>query len=99
MSEKNLVLVYTAEGKLVADTIRLLLESFGISAVLIQESAGAAYGFTVGPMGEVQVYVPPEKADEALELLKAMDEGHMEMPDNENNKSYDPSLKPSDNKS
>ena len=76
--------------------IRLMLESFGISAVLFQESAGAAYGFTVGPMGEVQVLVPPEKAAEALELLKAMDEGRMETPDNENNIGNDTPLDPAD---
>jgi hypothetical protein len=99
MTEKNLVRVYTTEGKLIAESIRLMLESFGISAVLIQESIGATYGFTVGPMGEVHVYVPAEKESEARELLKAMDEGSMETPDNGDNKSYDSSLKPYDEKS
>jgi hypothetical protein len=98
MSE-NLVRVYTTEGKLMAESIRIMLESFGIPAVLIQESIGATYGLTVGPMGAVHVYVPAEKEIEARELLKAMDEGSMETPDTENNKSYDTSLKSDNDKS
>ena len=48
MDDTGFVSVYTAEGKLAAEIIRLMLELFGIQAVLFQESVGAAYGLTVG---------------------------------------------------
>lgn len=68
------VLVYTADGPLSGEVVRILLESANIPVLLARESAGAVYGLTVGVMGEVKVYVPFDRADEALELIRTMDE-------------------------
>lgn len=78
MDDKNWVAVYSAQGRLSAEMVRILLESFAIPAILSQESVGATYGFTIGDLGEVDILVQASKADEAAEILRAMDEGNLE---------------------
>jgi hypothetical protein len=80
MDDPNFVSVYTVVGRLSAEIIRLMLESFGIQATLYQESVGATYGLTVAPVGEVQIVVPVSQEIEALELLHAMEKGELELP-------------------
>ncbi len=43
--------------------------------MISQESVGRVFGMTSGPLGEVNVLVPEEKTDEALELLASMERG------------------------
>lgn len=81
MSETKFVHVYTAEGHLAGEMVKLLLESFNIQAVLVQESAGATYGLTVGTLGESIILVPEEQAGDAIEILRSMEEGKLEQPD------------------
>ena len=83
----NLVVVYTAAGQPEANLIKSLLEAAGIPAMSSQEGAGAAYGLTVGPMGEAQILVREEDAAEARELLAAMEQGE---PDEEEDESSIP---------
>jgi len=59
------------------------LESFGITAYTNQESAGTVYGLTVGPLGEVEVIVPPEQVDDARKIIAEMKAGNLEVKDNE----------------
>jgi hypothetical protein len=74
--------VYRAINQFDAESIRLFLESFQIPVELIGESAGKAIGLGVGPMGEVSVYVPGDRADEAFDLIKRLDKGEFELPTN-----------------
>ena len=74
--------VYTANGMLEAETVKILLESFGIPAFTNQESAGATYGLTVGPLGEVDVMVPEKHLIEAKKIIKEMEAGNLEVKDN-----------------
>lgn len=76
MSER-MVSVYTANGRLHAETVRLFLEANGIAAEILQESAGSTYGLTVGPLGEVDIYVPEHQVEEAERLLEAMENGEL----------------------
>ena len=78
MSEMKFVPVYSAEGKLAADMVRLMLESFGIHAVTEQESIGATYGIVIGPLGQVDVLVPENQVADAVEILASMDRGELE---------------------
>ena len=78
MSNVEYVEVYTANGQLEADMIRLMLEAKGLHVITRQESAGAVYGLTVGPMGEVSILVPKIEATEAAVLLQAMEDGKLE---------------------
>lgn len=75
---KEFVPVYTANGQLAGEMIRLFLESVNIPAMLSRESAGATYGLTVGPLGIVQVLVPTAYAKEAIRILQDMDDGKLE---------------------
>jgi len=78
--------VYIANGMLEAESVRILLESFGIPAFVNQESAGTTYGLTVGSLGEVEVIVPLSKVDEAKKVIAEMNNGKLdnEFLDNEN---------------
>jgi len=70
--------VYVAEGMLQAESIKIMLESFGITAFVNQESAGTTYGLTVGFLGEVEVIVPLNQVDEAKKIIADMEAGNLE---------------------
>jgi hypothetical protein len=70
--------VYIANGYLEAESIKIFLESFGIPAYTNQESAGLAYGFTVGQLGEVEILVPLDKVEEAKKVIEDMKTGKLE---------------------
>jgi hypothetical protein len=74
---QRLVVVYTAAGPGLAEIIRGALVAAGIPAQTSREGAGAAYGFTVGPLGMVDVLVPEEHAARAEELLAAIRRGDL----------------------
>jgi hypothetical protein len=61
----HLLVVFTAVGPGQADIIKSALVAAGIPAATSREGAGAAYGFTVGPMGMVDILVPEEHAARA----------------------------------
>ena len=71
--------VYIANGKLEAESVKILLESFGIPAFINQESAGTVYGLTVGPLGEVEVVVPLDRVEEAKEIIEDLRSGKLEV--------------------
>lgn len=78
--------VFVANGMLEAESVKILLESFGIPAFTNQESAGTVYGLTVGPLGEVEVVVPIDKVKEAKQVIEDMKSGKLEMPDQDDAK-------------
>lgn len=78
MDNFDYVEVYSANGQLEADMIRLMLEAKGLHVLTRQESAGAVYGLTIGPLGEVSILVPETEATEAAVLLQAMEDGKLE---------------------
>jgi hypothetical protein len=81
MFSDDYIPVYLTTSPLEAESIRILLESFGIKAKLSQESAGAAIGLTVGPLGETLVLVKNIDEEAAKEILKSMDDGMLEAKD------------------
>ena len=74
----ELVTVYQAEGQLEAEMIKSFLEAQGIDVVINQESIGRTYGLSVGTLGMVEVLVPKSQAEDAEQLLKAMENGEFE---------------------
>lgn len=80
-SDQDLVEVYQVAGALMAESIRLLLVSFGIDALTLQESAGRVYGVTTGPLGAVHILVPRSQESDARAILAAMERGDLELPD------------------
>ncbi len=73
--------VYIANGRFEAESVKALLESFGIPAFINQESAGIALGLTVGLLGEVEVEVPLSNVEEAKKIIAEMNAGKLENDD------------------
>lgn len=73
----DFVYVCSADGQLAGDMIRILLESMGIPAITSQESAGITYGLTVGPLGEVKIFVPEKYLEEAKDIILAADKDEL----------------------
>jgi hypothetical protein len=71
------VQVYIANGQLDAEMVRGFLEASGIPAIISQESVGKVFGLASGPLGEVNVLVPVEHSQEALDLLNSMESGDL----------------------
>lgn len=86
MAEKDWIHIYTAYGRLDAAMMVDFLSANGIEATSMQESLGSVYGLTVGPLGEAKIYVPVKDKDAALDLIRQMEEGKLELP--ENNSSF-----------
>ncbi len=59
------------------------LKANGIEATSMQESLGTTYGLTVGPLGEAKIFVPEDQKEAAEDLIKSMEEGKLEISDNE----------------
>ena len=72
-----LVVAYTTAGQIEANIIKGMLEAAGIPAAISQEGAGAAFGFTVGALGMVDILVAEQHADEARKLIAAMQRGEL----------------------
>ena len=75
---KRWVLVETVQGELQAEILRGLLEAQGFPVLLSQEGAGRALGLNVGPLGEVEILVPEENQEEALQILDQYHRGSLE---------------------
>ena len=56
-------------GPFQAEIIRGLLEAQDIPTILLQEGVGRAVGFTVGPLGVVQILVPMNQMVRAAVIL------------------------------
>lgn len=78
MESEKWIEVDTEFGRLSGEMIRILFESRGIPVYLAQEGAGAAYGFTIGRLGNVSVFVPESRVEEARNLLTDVREGRLE---------------------
>jgi len=74
----DLIKVYTAAGELDAEMVKGFLEAQGIKVMLVQESIGRTYGLTVGMLGEVQLLVPNDQAEEARNIIEEMEDGNFE---------------------
>lgn len=75
MDELKWERIADVQGRLDADLIESYLEAHGIDVELIQEALGRSiYPVTIDGLGRVQVFVPKEKAKEARELLRGLDD-------------------------
>jgi hypothetical protein len=61
--EKKLVEIKRIPGLLNADMMKIFLESKGIDAMVVQESAGKAMGIILDGLGHARVYVPEDESD------------------------------------
>ena len=70
--------VYVANGILDAESIKILLESFGIQAFINQESAGRTYGLTTGPLSLDEICVLDKDIEDANKIISEMELGNLE---------------------
>jgi hypothetical protein len=78
MTDPNIVVVRSANGKLEADMLKLFLESQGLHPILAGESVGNVYGLQITPLGLVDIFVLEEEEQEALRVLEKLDRGDFE---------------------
>jgi hypothetical protein len=81
--EKKLVEITRVPGLLGGDMLKVFLESKGIKAMVVQESAGKTLGLTVDGLGHARVYVPEDQVQETEELLAALERGDFELPNDD----------------
>ena len=67
--------VYKAHGQLDAESMHLFLETYGFPNRILQESAGIVLALTVGKLGEAEIRVAPEDANQAKKYIEAMKTG------------------------
>ncbi len=83
MKDKR-IQVYTVNSRLEAESISLLLQSFGINSYISQESVAASMGLTVGPIARIRILVDRGQGKDAREILQSMDRGELTIGTNEN---------------
>ena len=71
MTKTKLVKVYTAHGDLQAHVIKGLLETYGIPCVMQGNAAMSVQPFVLDGMGQVNIMVAEEQADEARKIIEA----------------------------
>ena len=70
--------IATASGNIEAEILRGMLEAGGINVWLRRESAGSAFGLSVGPLGKVELAVAADQIEEALEILEDYKSGRLD---------------------
>ena len=77
MSRDGLSTLLEVYDRIEAEILKEALEALGIPTTLFQESAGALYPTTFGPLGKVEVCVPDERLKEAETWLKSYYKGDL----------------------
>ena len=67
--DEEIIVVETTSGLIEAEILRGLLEANDINVWLSHESAGKVFGLSVGPLGQVDLMVPTDQAEEAKKIL------------------------------
>ena len=78
MGEHSWKRIISVQGELQAEVMRGLLEAQGIPVNLSQEGVGRAYGFGVGPLSEVEILVPDNFSEAALNVIERYQAGDFE---------------------
>jgi hypothetical protein len=68
-AEPAYTLVCSASGQAEANLIQSVLEAAGIPVLKFGESAGSVYGFTLGELGRVDLWVPTDRLAEAQAII------------------------------
>ena len=68
--KSNMITVYRSQGMLGAEVVKGKLELAGLPTLLKYEAVGQVLGLTVDGLGMVEVQVPEEWFEQAMELLR-----------------------------
>lgn len=66
-----MIQVYSTNDNGEAMVIKSLLEAEGIECDVVQESIGNIYKLVTDGLGELKIFVPEDKAEEAKALIEA----------------------------
>ena len=75
--------VWRGSGMIAAEPVLAVLHANDIPARTHGEALGQIYSLTLDGLGEVGILVPADRADEALKLLAAGDDGQLALADDE----------------
>ena len=75
------MVVYTAQGEFEETQVRSFLSAHGIPTSTRGEALRKTHGFTLDGLGQVEVLVAPEQADEARRLLADVERGEYALDD------------------
>jgi hypothetical protein len=72
---EHYVRVSTVQGQFAEGQVRAFLEANGIPTQVRGETLRTTHGISIDGLGAVDIFVPPDRADEARELLTRADRG------------------------
>lgn len=75
--DDDLITVYLAQGEVDEAQVRIFLEAHGIPCAGRGEALRKTHGFILDGLGEVRIEVAAEHAEQALELLAAVERGEL----------------------
>ena len=75
------IVVHTAQGELEETQVRSFLAAHDIPTMTRGEALRKTHGLTLDGLGQVEILVDPEHADEARCLLEAVERGEFTLDD------------------
>jgi len=75
--DDDLITVYLAQGEVEEAQVRIFLEAHGIPCAGRGEALRKTHGFILDGLGEVRIEVAAEHAEQARELLAAVERGEL----------------------
>lgn len=87
--EHEWIVIHTAQGELEETQLRSFLSAHGVPTSTRGEALRKTHGFTLNGLGQVEILVAPEHADEARALLAAAEQGDLALSD-EDGDEFDP---------
>ena len=79
--EREPIVVFAAQGELEEAQVRSFLSAHGIPTWTRGEALRKTHGFTLDGLGQVEILVAPEHADEARRLLADVAKGEYALDD------------------
>jgi hypothetical protein len=81
--DRDTVTVFSAQGEIEEQQVRSFLAAHGIPTAVRGEALRKTHGFVLDGLGEVAIEVSAEHAEEALELLAAVERGELALEEGE----------------
>lgn len=75
------IVVHIAQGEFEEDQVRAFLEAHDIPTQVRGEALRKTHGLVLDGLGQVEVLVPPDRADDARDLLERVRSGDLALSD------------------
>ena len=75
------IVVHIAQGEFEEDQVRAFLEAHDIPTQVRGEALRKTHGLVLDGLGQVEVLVPPDRVDDARDLLERVRSGDLELAD------------------